>query len=84
MRRVVVLSMIMSVKSILVLSKSCGQGEARVEVGVFKPRQVFGEAVVQGDTSTIGGMEVLMRQAERVAGRRARKALAREVSMIAG
>ena len=83
-RRTVVLYVTMSTKLIRVLSKSCVAGEARVEVGIFRPRQVFGEAVVQGDTSTIGAMEVLMRQAERIAGRRARRVLAREVPVVTG
>lgn len=63
---------------LIVLSRSASNGIARVEVGVLSPshkKTMFGEAMIEGDTS-LSGFERLLAQAAEIAWARARKKLA--------
>jgi hypothetical protein len=67
----------MSATAIQIIFRECIDGKAVVRVGVLKPsKKVYGEAEVLGNTSNIWAIEALLRNAERVAGRRARRVLA--------
>ncbi|MBU6390199.1 hypothetical protein KGQ31_01480 [Patescibacteria group bacterium] len=62
-----------------VIAQEWADGRAQVVVGLpFPNKRVFGVGECLGDTSSHDSLAIMLRKAQKLAGRRARRALAQE------